>query len=184
MGRLVAILLALTSVLGVSCARADQDDGRLVILFGELQRTADAAAAEKLTEQIWNIWHETEDDEARELLTRGITAMVQESYQDALLAFDGLVRLKPDFAEGWNKRATVYYLVGDYVASIRDVQQTLALEPRHFGALSGLGLIYMALGRDGEALSAFEAALAVNPHLPGPLQHVRELKERIEGKGI
>ena len=89
--------------------------------------------------------------------------------------------LEPDFAEAWNKRATVHYLMGDYVASVHDIQQTLALERRHFGALSGLGMIYEAIGRPSAALRSFEAALAINPHLDATRQRIEELRRELEG---
>ena len=100
-------------------------------------------------------------------------AMAEARLQAALERFDRMVEQAPDFAEGWNKRATVHYLMGDYRASVRDIQRTLGLEPRHFGALSGLGLIYDAIDQPAAALRSFEAAVAINPHLGS-------IKERIE----
>jgi len=102
----------------------------------------------------------------------------------ALGAFDEIIRLAPGFAEGWNKRATIHYLLGNYDASAADIESTLALEPRHFGALSGLGLVRIAQGDEAKALEAFEAALAVHPHLPGADSHIKELRQRVKGKRI
>ncbi|MFQ5902310.1 MAG: tetratricopeptide repeat protein [Candidatus Binatia bacterium] len=110
--------------------------------------------------------------------------MSRRNYEEALVSFNKVVEADPDFAEGWNKRATVYYLMGEFVASVRDIERTLTLEPRHFGALSGLGLIYLALGEDRLALEAFEAALKVNPHLPGAQAHAEEVRWRLRGKRI
>jgi len=78
----------------------------------------------------------------------------------------------------------VYYVMGKYKVSIRDIERTLALEPRHFGALSGLGLIFLAIGNDGAALGAFEAALKVNPHMPGPRTNAAELRQRQRSKSF
>ena len=99
----------------------------------------------------------------------------------ARAAFDLLVAREPGFAEAWNKRATLLYLVGDDDGSIADIQRTLALEPRHFGALSGLGLIFARQERPAQALHSLEAALAVHPQLPGGRARADELKEETAG---
>ncbi len=87
-------------------------------------------------------------------------------------------------AEGWNKRATVHYLMASHQESLGDIERTLALEPRHFGALSGRGLVNLALGREEAALQAFEAALQIYPHLPGAKSHIKALREKLKGKAI
>lgn len=117
-------------------------------------------------------------------MTQGIEAMSSGDYGAALDAFNRVVETEPEFAEGWNKRATVYYLIGDFGASVRDIERTIALEPRHFGALSGLGLIYRAVGEDLPALKAFEAALKVNPYLRGARKHSEELRRRLSRNSI
>jgi tetratricopeptide (TPR) repeat protein len=98
--------------------------------------------------------------------------------------FSEVIKLEPDLAEAWNKRATVYYLMGEYEASVRDIERTLALESRHFGALSGLGFIYLSHGEDRAAIEAFEAALEINPYLPGARTRVEELRRRQRRKAI
>ncbi len=95
--------------------------------------------------------------------------------------FSTVVAWAPDFAEAWRKRATVHFLMGDYPASIADLRRTLALAPRHFGALAGLGPIYLKLDEERAAL---EKALEINPHLPGTRQKVRELRDKLDGKMI
>jgi tetratricopeptide (TPR) repeat protein len=114
----------------------------------------------------------------------GIVEMSRRNYEAALTAFNKVVKTEPDFAEGWNKQATVYYLMGEYAASVRDVEHSLVLEPRHFGALSGLGLIYLAIGDDLAALKALEAALKVNPCLPGARVQVEQLRRRVRRNSI
>jgi tetratricopeptide (TPR) repeat protein len=102
--------------------------------------------------------------------------------KDARQAFNEIVEMAPGFAEGWNKRATIHYLLKDYSASVKDIAQTLRLEPKHFGALSGLGLINAALGRHQAAVKAFEQALIIHPHMRGARQHIKILKEHLKGE--
>jgi len=111
-------------------------------------------------------------------------AMSQARFRVALERFDRMVAQAPDFAEGWNKRATLHYLMGNYSASVRDIQRTLDLEPRHFGALSGLGLIYDALEQPAAALRSFEAAVAINPHLGSINARIEQLRRELGGSRI
>ncbi len=97
---------------------------------------------------------------------------------------DEVVSLKPDFVEGWNRRATLYYLQNDYTRSMSDIEQVLAREPRHFGALAGLGMIMQELGDEKRALDAFRKALAINPHLEKVPDLVKTLTEKVEGRDI
>lgn len=170
--------LVLVLLLGLAGASiADQTDERLDGLFARLHATADGHEAEAITAQIWEIWYQTENLEARELFRRGVRHLQAARFDEALAAFDEVVELTPDFAEAWNRRATVLYLMGEHAASVDDIKHTLMLEPRHFGALSGLGLIYLHSEQWDDAIRAFRRALEVNPHLPGPRQNI-ELIER------
>ena len=90
--------------------------------------------------------------------------------------------MAPDFSEGWNKRATVYFLMKKFDQSVKDIAQTLRLEPRHFGALSGLGLINQAIGQTGAAIKAYEQALGLNPHLFGLKEKIERLKKLLYGR--
>jgi tetratricopeptide (TPR) repeat protein len=163
---------------------AAQDDPRLDALFGQLAVTDDAREAALIENVIWSIWHQSGDPRIDTLMVRGIEAMQAEDYPAAEKAFTEITEKKPGFAEGWNKRATVRYLVRDFKGSIADIDKTLALEPRHFGALSGLGLVYLALGREEDALTAFKRAAALRPHVPGADDQVKELEEHLRGKRI
>ncbi|MFQ5846586.1 MAG: tetratricopeptide repeat protein [Candidatus Methylomirabilales bacterium] len=178
----VPILAAMGALAPI--ALPSQTDERLDALFDRLKTTHSEAEAARLTQQIWIIWVESESEAVNAFMAQGIAEMSRRHYEAALAAFNKVVEVEPGFAEGWNKRATVYYLMGDYEASIRDVERTLALEPRHFGALSGLGLISLAVGDDVAALQAFEAALRVNPYLPGARAHVKELRRRLRRNSI
>jgi tetratricopeptide (TPR) repeat protein len=179
----VAIVLSVVVSLAPT-ALASQTDKRLDAIFERLNSTDSKAEAAELTNLVWAIWHESDNEVVNSYMAKGIEEMSQRNFENAIDSFSKVVEVDPNFAEGWNKRATVYYLMGEFEASIRDVDQTLALEPRHFGALSGLGQIYLALGEGWEALKAFEGAIRVNPHLVGPQAHVKELRQYLRGKPI
>jgi tetratricopeptide (TPR) repeat protein len=172
-------LLALAAVSGA--ARADQNDARLGPLFERLAAAPGPIEAELVEGQIWRLWAETPDPASRSLYESGVAAMERRDLRAAREALDRLVAQAPGFAEAWNKRATLAYLTGDDEASIADIRRTLALEPRHFGALSGLGLICLRLVRPTCALASFEAALAIHPFLPGARVHVEMLREQLKG---
>ena len=163
---------------------ADQKDPRLDKLFVELQEPNNPQKARLIERSIWNIWVASDSPTLELLMNRVIMRMGNQEFGEALHLLDAIVTISPDYAEGWNKRATVYYLLGRYEDSISDVQKTLDLEPRHFGALSGLGLIYNRLDEDAAALDAFERALKVNPHLSQAKQEVKRLRGRIKGRRI
>lgn len=165
-------------------ARARQDDPRLEALFARLKAAGSAAEAEPVEKEIWSVWGEAGEPAGDALMARGSEALARRDHLAAREAFDELVRRAPDFAEGWNKRATLHFVAGDYRASVEDIRRTLALEPRHFGALSGLGLIYLAIDRPEAAARSFEAALAVHPHLPGARAHVEMLKAKAAGEAL
>jgi tetratricopeptide (TPR) repeat protein len=181
-GRAWLALLCSVLVLGfMTTAWADQTDRRLEGLFERLRVTSSKAEAEAAQQQIWQIWIESDDMLANRLMQEGIQAMVTRQHALALERFDRLVERAPAFAEGWNKRATVYYLMENYEASVLDIERTLELEPRHFGALSGLGMIYDAIGEPAAALRSFEAAVAINPHLDGIRQRIEALRRELAG---
>lgn len=166
---------------GTGKAHADQQDGRLDGLFERLQETSDPADAAAIQHQIWQIWIESSDPGSSQLMRRGMTAMANGDHEVALEAFDDLVEQAPNFAEAWNKRATVYYLMGRLDESVNDIQHTLKLEPRHFGALSGLALIYDAVDQPEAAIRSLEAALQINPHLHGSQERIDRLRDKMKG---
>ncbi len=178
-----AVLSVVLALLGPG-ARAGQDDPRLAALFDKLKTTESVAEAKAAEILIWQIWIENKDAETERLMRHGIEAMTEDDEEEALDAFTAVVKRDKNFAEGWNKRATVEYLMGNFEASVIDIEHTLALEPRHFGALSGLGQIYLHLDRKPQALKAFQAALAINPHLDSVRSTVEELKKEVEGDPI
>lgn len=178
------LLIVFMTICFPSLPRADQEDPRLEALFAELAVTGSADRAAALESRIWTIWLEPPPGrEVAVALQRGLRMMALGQGHDAMRAFDAVVALAPDFAEGWNKRATVRYVLGDLAGSVEDIRRTLALEPRHFGALSGLGLIRLAQDKPREALSAFEAALKIHPNLSG-LQDIEALRDKVHGKPL
>jgi tetratricopeptide (TPR) repeat protein len=165
-------------------APADQNDPRLGPLFAKLKATKDAREGARLTRAIWARWFDTENPAVKELIRRGQAHLRLRRIAIAAALFDRVVRIAPDYAEGWNRRATVRYLQGNYEGSLSDIARTLKLEPRHFGALSGRGLVLLKLGRDREALAAFRAALAVNPHLRAARINIHILRQKLGERAI
>ncbi|RFM24394.1 MAG: DUF4864 domain-containing protein [Candidatus Thermochlorobacter aerophilum] len=148
-------------------------------LFEQLKAAESEDAAAFIENLIWELWLISEQEEVNALMAKGIEEMSRGNYARAVQAFSAITELSPDFPEGWNKRATAYYLKGDFAASMRDIQRTLALEPRHFGALTGLGLIYTALGNELAALKAYESVLSIHPKQKGLQKYVEELRRKL-----
>jgi len=166
-----------------SPVRADQADPRLDRLFGRLNVVDDEEKEEvaRITAEIWSIWRQSGSPGLDMKMQEGQRFMKQGILHSALGNFDFIIRVRPDFSEGWHKRATVYFLMGDYASSIADIQKTVELEPRHFGAFAGLGLIYLKMGKEEAALRALEQALDINPHLSGTRQTVETLRRKLRG---
>jgi tetratricopeptide (TPR) repeat protein len=162
---------------------ADRTKG-LDFLFGALKAAPDEASARHVEARIWALWMQTPSDTAALLMTRAKAAMDAKNVDVALKLLDSVVKLRPDYIEAWNRRATLYYLKSDYRHSLEDIQQVLVREPRHFGALAGLGMIMQDIGDDKRALEAFRKALAVNPYLEKVPELVKSLTEKVEGRDI
>ncbi len=161
-----------------SSTRADQNDPELDRLFSALLGTDNLSQGSLITEEIWQRWREIDDLTIKDLLASGITAMNAYDLGLALDSFDQVIEKAPEFAEGWNKRATVYYLMGEYNHSVRDIRQTLLLEPRHFGAMAGFAWILLRQ-RDFEmAEHVLRRALSVNPFLVDVRRQLRALMDR------
>lgn len=182
MFRILALTLLVCGLAWPLAAPADQNDATLDGLFSRLQATSDHDEAVAVEQAIWNAWLHHEDTQVEGRMTLGIRAMHAGMLKRSLKMFDQIVSIAPTFAEGWNKRATVYYLMGDFDASVHDIQKTIKLEPRHFGALSGMGLIYSAIGKDQAALNVWEKALSINPGMQGIKARVEELRVKMRGE--
>lgn len=149
------------AVPGVDAAeRARQLDD----LFTRLHAAKAEDEADEIVSGIWQLWQQSGDSRLDAAMHQAILLMGRVPAQ-ALAILDDIIARMPNWAEGWNKRATVLYLVGEYDRSLADIDRVLALEPRHFGALAGIGLIRIEKGEPRAALAAFRRALAVNPFL-------------------
>jgi tetratricopeptide (TPR) repeat protein len=184
MRRFVFALAAALSLAAcnASTPAASRHDPELDALFMQLEQVEDAAAAAPIEQAIWAHWADSGSPTVNILLERAAAA---ENAGDAELAerfLDQASDLAPDYAETWNRRANLYYSTDDYTGAIAAIQETLKREPRHFGALAGLGLIYEELGQHRAALEAFRAALVIHPHYETALQGVRRLEPRVDGR--
>lgn len=153
-------------------------------LLDVLAETEDGQEADILARQIQNLWNESGSDAVDLLMRRASLAVQVRNYTLALDLLDTVIALAPDYAEGWNRRATVHYLRDDYALSIADVAEVLRLEPRHFGALIGIGVMLDEMGQDRQALLFLEEALRVHPHLSGARERLSSIERRLEGAPI
>ena len=150
-------------------------DSELGALFRDLATAPDARAASRIEERIWQHWMNHPDQAAAAMLERATQAIGANDLDTAAKLLDEIVDRHPDYAEAWNKRATLAFLRQRDTASTADIERTLALEPRHFGALCGLGQICMRQQRPDAAAFAFDAALRINPHLSAVRRAYEEL---------
>ena len=172
--RLLQILLS-CFIMTPSLGWTDQTDPRLDELFVTLKQTADGQVIRITENRIWSIWLQHSNSTVEDLMQMGTVRMNGQMYSEALLIYNRIIENFPDYAEAWNKRATLYYMVGNHDASITDIEKVLALEPRHFGALSGLGLVYIQREELGKAKQAFEDLIAVHPNSPNAQQNLQSV---------
>jgi tetratricopeptide (TPR) repeat protein len=153
-------------------------------LFDALKIAPDEDSARMIEEHIWAVWLGSGSDTCNLLMSRVKAAADDKDYDLAVKLLDAVIELKPDYVEAWNRRATVYYLEKDYGHALADIREVLSREPRHFGALAGLGVILQELGDDKHALDAYRRALAINPHLEHIPDVVKSLTEKVDGRDI
>ncbi|MFZ8929446.1 MAG: hypothetical protein EBS81_08580 [Gammaproteobacteria bacterium] len=163
---------------------ADQNDERLEDLFAALKGETDMFQASGIANRIWDIWVQHENSQSNALMQRGIQQMNVNDNYGALQTYNKLIRLEPGFAEAWNKRATIHWVLGNYDASLSDIEEVLKLEPYHFGALSGRGLVYIDRGDYLMARGAFLTLLEVYPAMPGVKDSVLQLEEFLRNGAI
>jgi tetratricopeptide (TPR) repeat protein len=160
------------------------DSYSLDTLLDALKVAPDEESSKAIEERIWAMWMISSSDTCNLLMSRVKAASDGKDYDLAIKLLNAIITIKPDFVEAWNQRATVFYLKNDYGHAIADLGQVLAREPRHFGALSGLGLILQDIGDDKDALEAYRKALAIDPHLEHIPDVVKTLSEKVEGRDI
>ncbi len=176
-------IVAAIALLFLTCLPAFAQNADLDSLFTQL-KTADEAQSRKIEKDIWREWSKSGSPAFDLLLERGRDAMASGDLDAAIEHLTALTDHAPDFAEGWNALATAYYQAGKFGPSIADIEHTLALNPRHFGALAGFGAMLEQLDRPEQALEVYRAALAIHPHLQGVEDAVKRLEEKKAGQEL
>jgi tetratricopeptide (TPR) repeat protein len=197
------MLAALLSAAALSPAIAQEPRGKLIeppahlpkpqkgdptrnldFLFGALKLAPDDSSAKAIEQRIWALWFATRSDTATILMARVKKAVEAHDLDLAIKLLDAIVKIKPDYVEAWNRRATLYFMKKDYGPALSDIREVLRREPRHFGALSGLGLILQEVGDDKHALEVYRRALDVYPRIERIPDIVKSLSEKVEGRDI
>lgn len=161
------------------------DRGRNIdFLFEALKAAPDAEIGKQVENRIWAIWLVSGSDTANLLMNRVKAALEAKDTKLAIQLLDSIIELKPDYIEAWNRRATLFFSMKDYGRAMADIREVLSREPRHFGALAGLGMILEEVGDDKQALEAYRKALAINPHMQKIPDLVKGLTEKVEGRDI
>jgi len=153
-------------------------------LFEALKVAPDDESAKYVENRIWAIWLASSSDTANLLMERAKAAVDGKDYDLAIKLLDAIIDIKPDFVEAWNRRATVFYTRKDFGSALADLHEVLAREPRHFGALSGLGIILQEIGDEKHALEAYRRALAIHPKLERIPELAKKLAEKVDGREI
>lgn len=173
------LLLFLVISLTGSLSHADQTDNRLADLFATLQETKNVRTIAITESQIWEIWLQHANADVQQLMLVGTQRMNAQRFAEAMVVFNRLTESFPNYAEGWNKRATLHYVLGNLDASVSDIERTLELEPRHFGALSGLGMVFIQRKELSKAKKAFEDLIEVHPNSPNAKQNLELVEEQL-----
>jgi Tfp pilus assembly protein PilF len=159
-------------------------EARLDRLFDKLANATSAEDAKRYEKTIDELWGRSGSDTADLLTHRAEELVAGEDQSGALKLLEAALEAKPDYAEGWNKRATLYFLRGDYVSAMSAIRETLRYEPRHYGAWAGLGRILEQTGDNRRALDAYRRALAIHPNLEGLKEEANELAAKIRGEDL
>ena len=184
----ILVILSL-SLFFFSNVNAEERNNKLDKLFSQLKNTKELSSAQVIEKEIWEIWSIHPSDDRRgfrltELLTQGTRLMNMGELSKAYKIFTQIIAVEPDWAEAWNKRATVLYLMDRYQSSLDDIKITLALEPRHFGALSGQALNYIELNEYEKAIESYKAVQKIYPIMDGAKKMIPELEELIKDQVV
>jgi tetratricopeptide (TPR) repeat protein len=163
---------------------ADQTSTELDNLFNDLKTAQNSDVAQPIAQQIWSIWLESEDQTIDDLMAQAMTEVGNGNLPRGRDIFEEITERSPKFAEGWNKLATVNYMMGDIDTSLKNIEKTLNLEPRHFGSISGRGLCYLKQRRWQSALIEFKAALNVHPWMLDARRNLKLLEDNLENHSI
>ena len=179
------LFLLLVVQVALSDGRSSIDDEELGLLFNQLLEIQSSSEADEITLKIWEIWtNDAETEFGQSTMLEGVSLMNRNSLVAAEKLFSELIRSSPDYIEAWNKRATVRYMMGQLENSLNDVYVVLSKEPKHFGAMSGLGLIMIQRENFKGALSAYKKLIAIHPFSKDALSLVPILEQRVLGKSI
>ena len=181
----ISLIFIFIPILYFSTAFADQRETELNKLFNQLKIIDDSILAMKIEMKIWSIWttHPSQKD-LTELMMSGSVFMSENKLEKAYYIFSEIIKIDPIWAEAWNKRATVLYLMKEYESSLADIEITLVLEPRHFGALSGQALNYIELNLYEKAIESYKAAQKIYPLIDSAKKMIPELQELINDQSI
>jgi len=184
MNTLRTLLMTSVCLLATQFATADQSSPELEQLFTQLKTSQTAEDAQPIAQKIWSVWMKSDDLATNELMEQGMTEVGRGNLVAGRDIFTLVTEHSPNFAEGWNKLATVNYMMGDIDSSLKHIEKTLALEPRHFGSISGRGLCYLKLDRLQSALIEFKAALDVHPWMLDARRNLKLIEENMENYSI
>jgi len=185
----IFLRILVISLLLFSNVNAEERSNKLEKLFTQLKNSKDLPTAQIVEKKIWEIWMIHPSDDRRgfrltELLTQGSRLMNLGELRKAYELFTTIIATEPDWSEAWNKRATVLYLMNRYQSSLDDIKITLALEPRHFGAMSGQALNYIELQKYEKAIQSYKSAQKIYPLLDSAKKMIPELQELINNQSI
>ena len=179
------LFLLLAVQVALSDGRSSINDEELGLLFNQLLEIQSSSEADEITLKIWEIWtNDAETEFGQSTMLEGVSLMNRNSLVAAEELFSELIRSSPDYIEAWNKRATVRYMMGQLENSLNDVYVVLSKEPKHFGAMSGLGLIMIQREDFEGALNAYKKLIAIHPFSKDALSLVPILEQRVLGKSI
>ena len=185
MKKILLYTFAIFIFFGNAVADSKDRDVKLSLLFEELKKSNNDSVTLEIEMKIWNIWstHPTQE-KLTQLLSKGSSLMSTGELETAYKIFSTIIESTPDWAEGWNKRATDLYLMGRYQESIKDIDEVLKRESRHFGALSGKGLVLIKLENYEKAIKSYQAAQKIYPSMKTAKIMILQIEELIKGKTI